>query len=227
MANTNNTFCNRMKAVRATKDDKTGAIRVLGAFSCGINFPRDDSKPFKVVERQTQNGKTYKQVSCTVVLTPDYKKSDKGNPFNGIYVNGKNQTLAELLAAENVELFNGKLYASVSMNRQTEGLHQVLSDPKLTYQTDILVCGELSIYTGRNDGKRHVAFGNVTFFGKDHVYDDKTEKENLNCQLSEDGASSGGKSGQASGGSAGGSSVPSGSNGDFALIPDDDDELPF
>lgn len=107
------------------------------------------------------------------------------------------------------------------MDRSTMGLYQVMGDPNLTFKQNIVLSGELSIYTDK-EGKKRAAFGRVSLFAKDHVGADKVEKENANVML-EDGNA------QASGGSSAtyASAAPAMNDDGFIDISDDDGELPF
>ena len=174
------------------------------------------------IERTSKNNKQYKQIACTVVISPDDRKNNNGNPFSSVYYDGKYLTFKEFLETTGVELIKGKLYAGVFMDRSTMGLYQVMGDPNLTFKQNIVLSGELSVYTDK-EGKKRAAFGRVSLFAKDHVGADKVEKENANVMLE-----SGGNA-QASGGSpaAYASAAPAMNDDGFIDISDDDGELPF
>ena len=108
------------------------------------------------------------------------------------------------------------------------GLYQLMADPNLSYKDNIMVAGELSFFKGSNDGKVRAAIGNVSLFARDHIFDDKVDKANANCQLSDKTGGNGGGSAPASQNNAG-SSAPAypSSNAGFVEIEDDDGELPF
>ena len=224
-----NTFTNRLTVARTFKQDN-GGVRLLGTFCGGLYFPKDGGKPFNIVERNSKNGKTFKQVRATLVISPDNRKSDKGYAASPIFYDGKNMTFKEFLDATGVELVKDKLYVTVSMDRGTMGLYQLMADPTLDFKANILCSGELSIYEGKNDGKMHAAIGNVSLFARDHVFDDKVDKANAGCQLNDStGANSGGGQSQ----SAPAYNAPAGGgynaqcSGGFVEIDDDDGELPF
>ena len=223
-----NTFTNRINVTRAAKQEN-GNVRLLWTFCGGLHFPKDGGKPFTIVQRSTKNGKTFKQVRATLVIAPDDKKSEKGYPVSPIYYDGANKTFAEILSANGVELFNGRLYVPVTMDRNTMGLYQLMGDPTLDFKANILCSGELSIYQGK-DGKKYSAIGNVSIFARDHVFDDKVERANANCQL-DDGGNGGGNGGENSGEQS--ASAPSygynqsSNTSGFVEINDDDGELPF
>lgn len=178
-------FSNRI-CISRTNKDQNGNLHLHGTFCGSLSFPREgDEKPFSLVERKTRNDKTYKQVKCTLVIVPDNRKSEKGYPTSGIYLDGNYLTFQEVLNNVGAELFNGKLYATVYMDRNTMGLYQLMADPNLSYKDNIMVAGELSFFKGSNDGKVRAAIGNVSLFARDHIFDDKVDKANANCQLSD------------------------------------------
>ena len=228
-----NTFFNRLNVARVFKQDN-GGVRLLGTYCGGLYFPKDGGKPFTIVERSTKNGKSFKQVRATLVITPDDRKTDKGYPSSPIYYDGSQKTFAEMLSAMGVELFNGKLYATVSMDRGTMGLYQLMGDPSLDFKANIMCSGELNIYQGKNDGKMHVAIGSVSLFARDHVFDDKVDKANASCQLSDSTGANNGSGQPTTGGytaPTGGYTAPTGGyaapTGGFVEIDDEDGELPF
>lgn len=92
----------------------------------------------------------------------------------------------------------------------------------MTFKQNIVLSGELSVYTDK-EGKKRAAFGRVSLFAKDHVGADKVEKENANVMLENGGNA------QASGGSpaAYASAAPAMNDDGFIDISDDDGELPF
>lgn len=223
-----NTFTNRLMVSRAFKNDK-GGVRLLGTFCGGLNFPKDNGKPFSIVERTSKNGKSFKQVRATLVIVPDDRKTDKGYPSSPIYYDGKNQTFAELIAAQGVELFNGKLYVTVSMDRSTMGLYQLMGDPNLSFKDHIMCSGELSFFAGQ-DGKMRAAIGSVSLFARDHVFDDKVEKATANCQLADasgNNNTTNSPSAAASAPAAASSAYTAQPSSGFVEIDDDDGELPF
>lgn len=221
-------FSNRL-CVSNTFNDQKGNLHITGTFCGSLNFPRDNGRPFTLVERTTKNNKTYKQVKCSLVIVPDNRKTEKGYPTNGIRVGNEYKTFSEVIAMVGAELFNEKLYVTVYMNRNTMGLYQLMSDPNLSYRDNIMVSGELSFFKG-NEGKTHAVIGNVNLFARDHVFDDKTEQANANCQLADQ---TGGNNGSNAGNSAQGApsssyNAPASSNqSGFVEIDDDDGELPF
>lgn len=227
-------FSNRLCVARTSKDQNDN-LHLHGTFCGSLSFPRDDEKPFSLVERKTRNDKTYKQVKATLVIVPDNRKTENGYPTSGIYLDGKYMTFQEILNNVGAELFNGKLYVTVYMDRNTMGLYQLMADPKLSYKDNIMVAGELSFFKGSNDGKVRAAIGNVSLFARDHVFDDKVEKTNANCQLADKTGGSGGGSGSGSGSApasqnnASGSApaYSGGSYSGFVEISEDDGELPF
>ena len=206
-------YTNNLNVVSTYKGEKS--VSITGTFQCGIHFPKSGAKPFKVIERTSKNNKQYKQIACTVVISPDDRKNNNGNPFSSVYYDGKYLTFKEFLETTGVELINGKLYAGVFMDRSTMGLYQVIKQ-------NIVLSGELSVYTDK-EGKKRAAFGRVSLFAKDHVGADKVEKENANVMLE-----SGGNA-QASSGSpaAYASAAPAMNDDGFIDISDDDGELPF
>ena len=207
-------FSNRI-CISRTNKDQNGNLHLHGTFCGSLSFPREgDEKPFSLVERKTRNDKTYKQVKCTLVIVPDNRKSEKGYPTSGIYLDGNYLTFQEVLNNVGAELFNGKLYVTVYMDRNTMGLYQLMADPNLSYKDNIMVAGELSFFKGSNDGKVRAAIGNVSLFARDHIFDDT--------------GGNGGGSAPASQNNAG-SSAPAypSSNAGFVEIEDDDGELPF
>ena len=216
-------FVNNLRVTATYKGEKN--VRATGTFQCGISFPKEENaKPFKVVERTSKNGKAYKQVRTNVVISPDDRKNDSGYPMSAVYYDGKYMTFKEFLEATGVELFNGKLYAGVYMDRNTMGLYQVMGDPNLTFKQNIILSGELSVYTG-NDGKVRAAFGNVSLFAKDHVGADKVEKENANVMLDN---GSGQSNGTSAAPAAAAAAPAANDDGGFLDISDEDDgELPF
>lgn len=222
-------FSNRLCVARTNKDQNEN-LHLHGTFCGSLSFPREgDDRPFSLVERKTRNNKTYKQVKATLVIVPDNRKTEKGYPTSGIYLDGKYLTFQEVLDSVGAELFNGKLYVTVYMDRNTMGLYQLMADPKLSYKDNIMVAGELSFFKGSNDGKVRAAIGNVSLFARDHVFDDKVDKANANCQLTDKTGDNSGGNSTASGNNAG-SSAPAyagGSNSGFVEIDDDDGELPF
>lgn len=222
-------FSNRLCVARTSKDQNEN-LHLHGTFCGSLSFPREgDDRPFSLVERKTRNDKTYKQVKATLVIVPDNRKTEKGYPTSGIYLDGKYLTFQEVLNSVGAELFNGKLYVTVYMDRNTMGLYQLMADPKLSYKDNIMVAGELSFFRGSNDAKVRAAIGNVSLFARDHVFDDKVDKANANCQLTDKTGGNSGGSSSASGNNAG-SSAPAyagGSNSGFVEIDDDDGELPF
>lgn len=222
-------FSNRLCVARTSKDQNEN-LHLHGTFCGSLSFPREgDDRPFSPVERKTRNEKTYKQVKATLVIVPDNRKTEKGYPTSGIYLDGKYLTFQEVLDSVGAELFNGKLYVTVYMDRNTMGLYQLMADPKLSYKDNIIVAGELSFFRGSNDGKVRAAIGNVSLFARDHVFDDKVDKANANCQLADKTGGNSGGSSSASGTNVG-SSAPAyagGSNSGFVEIDDDDGELPF
>ena len=193
-------YTNNLNVVSTYKGEKS--VSITGTFQCGIHFPKSGAKPFKVIERTSKN--------------------NNGNPCSSVYYDGKYLTFKEFLETTGVELINGKLYAGVFMDRSTMGLYQVMGDPNLTFKQNIVLSGELSVYTDK-EGKKRAAFGRVSLFAKDHVGADKVEKENANVMLE-----SGGNA-QASGGSpaAYASAAPAMNDDGFIDISDDDGELPF
>lgn len=224
-----NTFTNRLMVSRTFKGDN-GSVRLLGTFCGGLQFPKDGGKPFTTVERTTKNQKVFKQIRATLVISPDDRKTDKGYPASPIYYDGNNKTFAEFLNAVGIELFNGKLYVTVSMDRSTMGLYQLMGDPNLTFKDHIMCSGEMSFFKGQ-DGKMRAALGSVSLFARDKIFDDKVDKANVGCQLTD--AQSGNAS-TAAGGSSGGFNAPAPSSGypaqatnGFVEIDDDDGELPF
>lgn len=214
-------FTNRVCIAAVNKVGEKNFVIARGTFQGGISFPKDGSKPFKVVERKTKNGKTFKQVRATVVITPDDRKSDNGYPISSVYFDGKSMTFAEFLAANNVELYNGKLYATAYMDRDTMGLYQLLGDPNLTFKQNVVVSGEMTFSASKQTGKVSAYIGNVSMFAKDHIFADKVEKENANCML--DGA----QTAQAAPTQQAAPAQASAPNQDFVDISDEDDELPF
>ena len=60
--------------------------------------------------------------------------------------------------------------AGVFMDRSTMGLYQVMGDPNLTFKQNIVLSGELSVYTDK-EGKKRAAFGRVSLFAKAHNKD--------------------------------------------------------
>ena len=222
-------FSNRI-CISRTNKDQNGNLHLHGTFCGSLSFPREgDEKPFSLVERKTRNDKTYKQVKCTLVIVPDNRKSEKGYPTSGIYLDGNYLTFQEVLNNVGAELFNGKLYATVYMDRNTMGLYQLMADPNLSYKDNIMVAGDLSFLKGSNDGKVRAAIGNVSLFARDHIFDDKVDKANANCQLSDKTGGNDGGSAPASQNSAGGSApaYPSSNSAGFVEIDDDDWDLPF
>lgn len=213
-------YTNNLNVVSTYKGEKS--VSITGTFQCGIHFPKSGAKPFKVIERTSKNNKQYKQIACTIVISPDDRKNNNGNPFSSVYYDGKYLTFKEFLETTGVELIKSKLYAGVFMDRSTMGLYQVMGDPNLTFKQNIVLSGELSVYTDK-EGKKRAAFGRVSLFAKDHVGADKVEKENANVMLE-----SGGNA-QASGGSpaAYASAAPAMNDDGFIDISDDDGELPF
>ena len=125
------------------------------------------------------------------------------------------------------KLFNGKLYVTVYMDRNTMGLYQLMADPHLSYKDNIMVAGELSFFKGSNDGKVRAAIGNVSLFARDHIFDDKVDKANANCQLADKTGGNSSSSAPASQNNAGGSAPASAyPSANFVEI-DEDEELPF
>ena len=90
-----------------------------------------------------------------------------------------------------------------------------------------MVAGELSFFKGSNDGKVRAAIGNVSLFARDHIFDDKVDKANANCQLSDKTGGNGGGSAPASQNSAGGSAPASAYPSASFVDIDEDEELPF
>lgn len=222
-------FSNRICVARTSKDNN-GNLHLHGTFTGSLSFPREgDEKPFSLVERKTRNDKSYKQVKATLVIVPDNRKTDKGYPTSGIYFDGKYLTFQEILNSVGVELFKDKLYVTVYMDRNTMGLYQLMADPGLSYRDNIMVAGELSFFQGSNDGKVRAAIGNVSLFARDHIFDDKTDKANANCQLLDKTGGNDGNGASANQNNAGGSApaYSSNSNAGFVEIDDDDGELPF
>lgn len=223
------TFTNRLMVSRTFKGDND-SIQLLGTFCGGLQFPKDGGKPFTTVERTTKNQKVFKQIRATLVIAPDNRKTNNGYPNCPIYYDGNNKTFAEFLNAVGIELFNGRLYVTVSMDRSTIGLYQLMGDPNLTFKDHIMCSGQMSFFRGQ-DGKMRAALGNVSLFARDKIFDDKVEKANANCQLADARSSN---NGTAAGGAPGGYSAPAPNNsypaqttGGFVEIDDDDGELPF
>lgn len=229
-------FVNRI-CVANTNTDNNGNLHLIGTFCGSLNFPRDNGKPFTLVERTTKNNKSYKQVKCSLVIVPDNRKSDKGYPTSGIRTNDGYKTFAEVISMVGAELFNDKLYVTVYMDRNTMGLYQLMADPNLSFRDNIMVSGELSFFKGSNDGKTHAVIGNVSLFARDHVFDDKVEKSNANFQLADQSQGTNNNGGQPNkapaanqgGGYGGGYSAPAYSQNEsgFVTIDDDEEELPF
>ena len=128
-------YTNNLNVVSTYKGEKS--VSITGTFQCGIHFPKSGAKPFKVIERTSKNNKQYKQIACTVVISPDDRKNNNGNPFSSVYYDGKYLTFKEFLETTGVELINGKLYAGVFMDRSTMGLYQVMGDPNLTFKQNV------------------------------------------------------------------------------------------
>lgn len=114
-------YTNNLNVVSTYKGEKS--VSITGTFQCGIHFPKSGAKPFKVIERTSKNNKQYKQIACTVVISPDDRKNNNGNPFSSVYYDGKYLTFKEFLETTGVELIKGKLYAGVFMDRSTMGLY--------------------------------------------------------------------------------------------------------
>lgn len=233
MANT--TFTNRLCVPRTNKDTN-GNLHILGTFCGGLSFPREEGgKPFALVERKSKNDKTYKQVKCSLVISPDNRKSEKGYPTSGIYYDGKYMTFEEVLTAVGCETYNGKLYVTVYMDRNTMGLYQLMADPNLSFKDNVMVSGEMTFFRGSNDGKVRAVITNVSLFARDHVFDDKVDRANTGCMLEDrtsdagaPAASGGFSSGSAVGfGSGSGYQSPGTMTNGFMEIEDDDGELPF
>ena len=102
-------YTNNLNVVSTYKGEKS--VSITGTFQCGIHFPKSGAKPFKVIERTSKNNKQYKQIACTVVISPDDRKNNNGNPFSSVYYDGKYLTFKEFLETTGVELIKGKLYA--------------------------------------------------------------------------------------------------------------------
>ena len=80
-------YTNNLNVVSTYKGEKS--VSITGTFQCGIHFPKSGAKPFKVIERTSKNNKQYKQIACTVVISPDDRKNNNGNPFSSVYYDGK------------------------------------------------------------------------------------------------------------------------------------------
>ena len=142
-------YTNNLNVVSTYKGEKS--VSITGTFQCGIHFPKSGAKPFKVIERTSKNNKQYKQIACTVVISPDDRKNNNGNPFSSVYYDGKYLTFKEFLETTGVELIKGKLYAGVFMDRSTMGLYQVMGDPNLTFkQNSPANCPSIRIRKGRS-----------------------------------------------------------------------------
>ena len=76
-------YTNNLNVVSTYKGEKS--VSINGTFQCGIHFPKSGTKPFKVIERTSKNNKQYKQIACTVVISPDDRKNNNGNPFSSVY----------------------------------------------------------------------------------------------------------------------------------------------
>ena len=68
-------YTNNLNVVSTYKGEKS--VSITGTFQCGIHFPKSGAKPFKVIERTSKNNKQYKQIACTVVISPDDRKNNK------------------------------------------------------------------------------------------------------------------------------------------------------
>ena len=154
-------YTNNLNVVSTYKGEKS--VSITGTFQCGIHFPKSGAKPFKVIERTSKNNKQNKQIACTVVISPDDRKNNNGNPFSSVNYDRKYLTFKACLETTRVELIKGKLYAGVFMDRSTMGLYQVMGDPNLTFKQNIVLSGELSVYTDK-EGKKRAAFGRVSLF---------------------------------------------------------------
>ena len=99
-------YTNNLNVVSTYKGEKS--VSITGTFQCGIHFPKSGAKPFKVIERTSKNNKQYKQIACTVVISPDDRKNNNGNPFSSVYYDGKYLTFKEFLETTGVELIKGK-----------------------------------------------------------------------------------------------------------------------
>ncbi len=166
-ANTNSSFTHRAFIAR-TKNDPNGDLfktELTGQFQCQLTFPQDGSLPAQEVTRQGKNGGSYTQIRVGVNFIPDNSKSESGRPYSPVYSNGQNHTLAEFLSTVvGADLYNGRVYATLYLSKSVPGLKALLSDPGLSFKTQVTIDGTMRFYASQN-GKTVVTFGDVTHFG--------------------------------------------------------------
>lgn len=198
--------------------------KVFGAFSCGIHTKKDSNdKPFYVEKIATKSNKERSVIACTLAFKPDNSINDKGYPFNSVYdpQSKTSKTLRQFLLDHGVQLVNDTtVYVKCRMNRGTTGLKALLGDPKLTYETNLILYGALTIYTAA-DGSVRVVANERDVVGLTHDLGKQVapEEGNINCNLENNGNT--GKT------SAAAAAPTATSVGQFDEIDDDEEDLPF